>query len=187
LPYVACRLVCSTGGMILTGRDTCHSDTSPTTNVTWIGLEANPNLCSVRLASNRLPFGTASCYVMLLLLGARLELRGSLGGRRRRWRYGCCGEGRSCSYLSGFLVVPYTARLAQQSDDRTSVFRRGGPSSVPGPAHGGCVVGGMALRQSGLSPDAAVSPVCSIVPALRTDSVVYYRRCVMLATDSVVK
>jgi len=41
--------------------------------------------------------------MMVLLLGGRVELRGSLGGRRRR--YGCCGEGRSCSYLSGFLVV----------------------------------------------------------------------------------
>jgi hypothetical protein len=31
-------------------------------------------------------------------------------------------------------VIPYTARLAQQSDDRnrTSVFHHGGPSSVPG-------------------------------------------------------
>lgn len=49
------------------------------------------------------------------------------------------------------------------------------------------MVGGVALRQSGLSPGAPVSSARTIAPALRTDSVVYHRRCIMLATDSVVK
>jgi len=43
--------------------------------------------------------------MMILLLGARVELRGWLGGRRRR--HGCCGEGRSCSYLLGFPGCTY--------------------------------------------------------------------------------
>ena len=67
--------------MILTGRDTCRSDTSPTTNVTWICLEANPDLCSVRLASNRLRFGTASCTpdTQILLCDGGVAVRGEGG------------------------------------------------------------------------------------------------------------
>jgi hypothetical protein len=67
--------------MVLTGRDTCHSDTSPTTNVTWVGLGANPDLCSVRLASNRLRFGTASCMsdTQILLCDDCVAVKGEGG------------------------------------------------------------------------------------------------------------
>jgi hypothetical protein len=85
--------VCSTGGMILADRGRLkyrEQHTSSTTNVTWIGLEANLDLCSVRLARNRLRCGPASCLSDTLIL---LCYDG---------RYGCCGEGGSCSYLLRF-------------------------------------------------------------------------------------
>jgi hypothetical protein len=65
VPQMKHDWIWSSGGIILTGenrrtpKETCPSDTLPTTNPTWTALGANPGLRGEKPAANRLSYGTA--------------------------------------------------------------------------------------------------------------------------------